>query len=164
MSPAVADAVRDRCRAVVVSDAYRLAPWADALVSQDSAWWRAHPEALQFAGRRLSGGYPPVPGTERVTFDGGISTASNSGLLACHVAVYTLGARRLLLCGFDMGGSHFFGKHPAPLKNTAPHRFDVFRQQFAQFRPRGVEILNCTPGSALHCYPKKLLTDALISV
>lgn len=162
MSQAVADSVRGRCTVVAVSDAYRLAPWADALVSQDRAWWKANPEALDFAGRRYRGGaeWQQVRGVEWVKFEGAITTSSNSGLLACMVAVQ-MGAKKLLLCGFDMGGSHFFGEHPKPLKNTPPHRFEVFKSQFAHFRPRGVEIINCTPGSALTCYPMGTIENSL---
>jgi hypothetical protein len=85
---------------------------------------------------------------------------SNSGLLGCQVAV-SMGAKTILLCGFDMKGSHFFGPHQAPLKNTQPARFEVFHRQFARFRPRGVEILNCTLGSALTCYPRAELNACL---
>lgn len=162
MSQAVADCVKGRCTVIAVSDAYRLAPWADVLVSQDRKWWLAHPEALQFAGRKLRGGaeWQRHEGTEHVKFEGAVTTSSNSGLLACMVAVQ-VGATRILLCGFDMGGTHFFGEHPAPLKNTPPERFEVFKQQFASFRPRGIEIINCTPGSALRCYRMGTIEDGL---
>jgi hypothetical protein len=153
MSQAVADSVRGRCTVIAVSDAYRLAPWADVLVSSDRGWWRVHNP--DFAGRKLSG--VPVDGIEQAP---GHVSGSNSGLIAIRVAV-SMGATRILLLGFDMGGSHFFGEHPAPLKNTTPQRFEVFKRQFADYRPRGVEIINCTPGSALNCYPKMDLEAAL---
>lgn len=158
MSQAVADAVRGRCAVVAVSDAHKLAPWADAMASTDRAWWCAHPEALEFAGRKFT--TAQVEGVERIPFEGPITTGSNSGLLACHVAV-KLGATRILLCGFDMKGAHFFGPHPEPLKNTKPGRFEAFQEQFRRFRPRGVEILNCTRGSALRAYPMADLEEAL---
>ena len=153
MSQAVADCVRGRCQVIAVSDAYRLAPWADVLVSSDSAWWRHHnPE---FAGRKLSG--VPVKDIEQVE---GNMSGSNTGLIAIKVAV-SMGAKRILLLGYDMGGTHFFGSHPSPLKNTTPSRFEVFKKQFAGYKPRGVEIINCTPGSALACYPHMTLEAAL---
>lgn len=154
MSQAVADSVRGRCSVVAVSDAYRLAEWADALVSQDRAWWNHNPVAMQFAGRKFSGSV--VPDVEKFPS----VTGSNSGLLGCQVAVM-LGAKRILLLGFDMRGSHFFGPHPAPLRNTAPHRFEAFQDQFRRFQPRGVEIINCTLNSALKAYRKASLNDCL---
>lgn len=160
MSQAVADSVRGRCRVIAVSDSYRLAPWADALVSQDRSWWRVHAEgAMKFEGRKFTGS--DFPDVEKVQFEGGITTGSNSGLLAMWVAIKVFEAKRLLLLGFDMGGSHFFGPHPEPLKNTQPRRFDAFQEQFARFKPRGVEIWNCTPGSHLKAYKKGNLEDCL---
>lgn len=145
-------------RTVAVSDAYKLAPWAEALVSVDKAWWLYHKP--EFDGRKFS--LLPVPGieTERLK---GMTTETNSGLRGIQVAVEDLGATEVLLLGFDLGGSHFFGPHPAPLKNTdtRPGRFDVFKRQFAGYRPKGVSIINCTPGSALTCYPKAELDACL---
>ena len=160
MSQAIADSVKGRCKVAVVSDVYKIAPWADALVSTDAAWWLHHKEALNFEGLKF-GAMPefrPVPGVERVMAD----TSTNSGLLAVMVAVQ-LGAKRVLLCGVDLHspGDHFFGKHPAPLKSTTADRMGVFKRQFSAYRPKGVEIINCTPGSALHTFPKGNLEDCL---
>jgi hypothetical protein len=148
-------------RVVVVSDAYKLAPWADALVSQDRTWWRVHAEAERFAGRKFSGGRDSPEYVEHVDFGGAINTGTNSGLLACHVAATVYGATRILLLGIDMRGTHYFGEHPAPLKNTTDKRFEAMRRQFAQWKPRGVTVINCAPGSALDCYPKGELDDCL---
>lgn len=163
MSQEVADTVRRaKVGAIAVSDAYRLAPWADALVSQDRAWWDVHPEAMAFFGRKFSGPRGPKDAiVEKVQATGLIATGTNSALLAAHVAVTYFGAERVLLCGVDMGGTHFFGDHPAPLKNTTPARFDVMREQFAAWKPRGVVVLNCNPASMLRCYPIRDLCDAL---
>lgn len=153
----MADSVRGRCSVIAVSDCFRLAPWADAMASQDRAWWSANPEARLFAGRKFSG----VVVSDEIERYQSLS-GTNSGLLACQVAVM-MGATKLLLCGMDMRGSHYFGPHPAPLKNTAERRFLVFQEQFKRFRPRGVQIINCTPGSALQAYPMGKLEDHLAS-
>jgi hypothetical protein len=138
---------------IAVSDTYKLAPWADCLVSSDRAWWRHHEP--EFRGRRYS--VVEVPGVERLE---GVHSGMNSGLVGVMAAV-SFGAKRIILLGFDMGGTHFFGEHPTPLKNTRPDRFDVFKKQFEYYRPRGVEIVNCTEGSALTCYPMARLEDVL---
>jgi hypothetical protein len=156
MSQALADTVRGRCKVIAVSDAYKLAPWADVLVSNDRKWWDYH--RPQFDGLTFAG----VEVRDVEKFDDARS-GENSGLLAMRVAV-RLGATRLLLCGFDMGGSHFFGPHHEPRWNTKPARFEVFKRQFADYRPRGVEIINCTEGSALKCYPMARLGDVLESL
>lgn len=156
MTQELADFVRGRCRVVAVSDAYRLAPWADALVSNDTKWWRVHTEALKFAGRRFCGsGYL---GCERIRPVPPFTLGVNSGLQAMRVAVDVFGARCLLLLGFDLSadrGTHFFGDHPAPLQNTRPSRFAVHRTQFTKWgaaRPE-IQVINCTNGSAINCFP-----------
>lgn len=137
---------------VAVSNAYLKAPWAVALASADKRWWvHYQPE---FEGPKYS--VAVVSGTEQVKLVSG----SNSGLLGMEVAVM-LGATSLLLLGFDMHGTHFFGKHPTPLKNTEPHRFEQFKRQIAGFRK--VPVINCTPNSALDCFPKMDLQCALKS-
>lgn len=148
MSQELADFVRGKCRAVAVSDAYGLAPWADALVSNDAAWWKAHPEALAFAGRKFCAAH--LPGTERIRAQAPFMYGVNSGLQGMRVAEL-LGATSILLLGFDLRGSHFFGPHPAPLRNTSPERFRVHIRQFDHWR--GCQVINCTPGSALTRFP-----------
>lgn len=158
MSQAVADSVRS-AKTVAVSDAFRLAPRADVLVSADRKWWIANPDAKEFAGLKFAAIKPheDADGIER--FNAGVNSI-NSGLLACHVAA-KLGAKMILLCGFDLHGTHYFGPHREPLTNTTDKRFEVFKRQFAAYRPAGVEIINCTPGSALRCYPMGNLEDYL---
>lgn len=133
---------------IVVSDAWRLAPWADALASSDAAWWKANPDALEFPGEKY-GAMPDFQKVEGVARFG-TSSGTNSGLLGCMVS-QSLGATKVLLCGFDMHSSHFFGPHKV-LKNTTPARFEIFKRQFSQYKPAGVDIVNCTPNSALKAY------------
>ena len=164
MSQAIADQTYGRCCVVAVSDSWRLAPWADALVSTDAAWWKSHPDAVaKFAGKRfgLMPSFRPVTGVERLTI---ATTHTNSGLFGAMVAVL-LGAKRVLLCGVDLNcpGEHFFGRHPAPLKPTTAARMEEFKRQFIRYQPRGVEIINCSPSSALECYPKGELSSWLKS-
>lgn len=145
MSQTIADYVRNKCGVIAVNDAYRLAPWGDALVANDRAWWTAHPDALQFAGQKYCG--TKYPGTEKIFpglyFGGGI----NSGLQGMRVAEDEFRATLILLCGFDMRGSHFFGQHPAPLRNTSDVRRLTHIRQFDKWD--GCEVVNCTPNSAL---------------
>lgn len=152
MSLALADTVRGRCKVVAVSDAINLAPWADALVSSDAKWWRVKQPA--FTGPRFC--LLEFPDVEQVR---DLPMGSNSGLLGIHIAV-RMGATKVLLLGVDLHGSHFFGRH-TDLKNTEPHRVAQFHGEFANYKPRGVQILNCNPNSHLKCYPMANLEDEL---
>lgn len=141
---------------IAVNDAYTLAPWAFALVGGDAAWWRAHPEAFAFAGDRWCAS--PYPGTQTLR---ALPPHTNSGLHALDRAI-RYGARQVLLLGVDLCGKHFFGDHVAPLKNADAVRFELFRKQFAAYPvPKGVDVVNCSPSSSLHCFPKCTLDEAL---
>lgn len=161
MSQELADFVRSKCPVIAVSNAYELAPDALALVSNDTGWWREHPKAKEFAGRKFCSA--PIPGVEHLKPSGLYSSASNSGLQGMRVAELYFGATRILLCGFDMhakNGQHYFGLHPPSLKNTTADRFKVHLRQFSHWR--GCEVINCTPGSALTHFPMMDIHDALL--
>ena len=171
---------------VAVNDAYRLLPWADVLYACDAAWWETHKGCPDFNGEKWSShglpgrirhndkshvaakyGLNLIGGMDREGFSldpSIIHYGSNSGFQAVNLAMLW-GAERIVLVGFDMhagGGRHFFGNHPAPLRNAASfanwiNRFCVA----AKGLPDHIEILNATPGSALNCFPKVNLNDAL---
>lgn len=154
MSQEVADYVRGKCKVLVVSNVYKLAPWADVLVSNDRKWWEQYPEAFDFQGKKFCS--QPLRGVEQ--FTGHIPKGRNSGLMGMFVA-RKLGARRLLLCGFDMHGTHFFGPHPEPLRNSTER---IFRSHIGQFNGfSGCDVINCTPGSRLTQFSIKELKDVL---
>lgn len=148
-----------KCGAIAVSDMYLRAPWADALVSNDKNWWEVHPEASKFPGRRFCG--MSYPGTERLEQTGEFNSGVSSGLQGMRVARDVFHASRILLIGFDMHGTHYFGPHPAPLKNTSPERFLKLLKQFDGWRFG--EVINCTPGSALKRFSTGELSEVLRS-
>lgn len=146
---------RGACKVVVVSNAYQLAPWADILVSYDRKWWAYHKEAVNFAGEKICRfNYAGVHQWQPPE----APTGCNSGLMGMHVAK-DRGAKRIMLLGFDMHGTHYFGKHPEGLTNTPPTRFAQHLRQFARFN--GPTVINCSPGSALTRYPMMTIKEAL---
>jgi hypothetical protein len=148
-----------KCGAIAISDMYQLAPWADALVSNDPNWWGHHPEASKFEGRKFCGA--PYPGTERLEQTGEFNSGVNSGLQGMRVARDVFHASRIVLVGFDMHGTHYFGLHPEPLFNTTVRRFLAHMKQFDGWRFG--EVINCTPGSALKRFPTGELSEVLRS-
>lgn len=135
-----------------------LCPEADALVSHDSNWWRAYPEALQFKGKRFSArGYRDT--CQYHPYNAGFLTGMNSGLMAMYVARDRFDAKKLLLLGFDMHGTHYFGKHPESLFNTNEQKFKKHIKQFEQFS--GCEVINCTAGSSLKIFPSAEIYDII---
>lgn len=152
MSRQLADRVRGE-NVIAVANAYELAPWAHSLVANDSRWWKLHPEAMKFAGRKFSANRLDEP-IERVnpnTFD----TSSNSGLLALDLA-RNYGATLIVMLGFDMHGTHFFGPYKNGCANTPDRRRQEFIGQFRDWAMRkenkAVRVVNCTPGSRITCF------------
>lgn len=137
-----------------------LAPWAECLVSHDSAWWAAHPEALEFKGEKVGGNAHPKGG---IRFQPTQRNGCNSGLMAMEYVWREHGAKRLIIIGFDMHGSHYFGKHTrAKLKNTSEQRFKYHLAQFHRWD--GCPVINCTPGSSLKYFPFKPLAECLVDL
>jgi uncharacterized Rossmann fold enzyme len=148
---------------IAINDAYRLAPWADMLYAADIKWWEMNPEAHKFPGMKVSCSYtmiwPEILCLRQTGTTGfepkpdSVRTGGNSGYQAIHVAIHAK-ARKVLLFGFDFHGTHFFGRHEAPLRNTEPEQFLRWAPRFAELNGRGTEIVNCTPGSALDCFQR----------
>lgn len=100
-----------------------------------------------------------------------IHYGGNSGFQAVNMALHFLDfvARpaRIVLVGFDMrmveGRRHFFGDHPAPLRQTSGgyRRWPEEFHRAAAALPKSIEIVNCTPGSAITCFPQMPLEEAL---
>ena len=176
-----------RLSTIAVNDAYRLMPWADMLYACDDMWWRHHDGCPDFAGEKWSShgaigskrhndkskaaalyGLNLVAGRDEIGFSLDphvIHYGSNSGFQAVNIALLA-GGNPIILVGFNMQAvgkrRHFFGDHPAGLRNTADYRNFVRHYVHAAKRlSPDIKILNATPDSALTCFPKVDLHDAI---
>lgn len=177
------DYCRGKARVIAINDAYRLAPWADALYACDAKWWGWHEGVPDFAGPKWSlehsawnnyrAKYPDVQRLRMTGPNGlehdptGLRSGRNSGYQAINLA-YHYGAARILLLGYDMqrsdGKSHFFGEHPN--QQQSPYasfraRFETLKKPLAKC---GVEVINCTRRSVLEAFPKADLRVSLVAV
>ena len=189
--PSLTLEVAAQCRGhkvIAVNDAYRLLPFADILYGCGALWWQVHKGCVGFAGEKWSShclernnklqtaekyGLNLVRGADadEFSFDPDrIHYGDNGGFQAVNFGILKLGAKgRIALVGFDMrivdGKRHFFGDHPAPLVNTSPSggykRWPKIFETASRSLPAWLEIVNCTPGSALTCFPMMDLADAL---
>lgn len=182
------DAHGRKVRVVAINDAYRLAPWADVLYFCDDKWWQWHHKRLaDWNGQivRLAGGAHDF-GDARIKVlkndnhdgrgHGGIAEGrdslrpgKNSGYQVINLAVH-FGAKRILLLGYDMHAplvngepkTHWFGDHPG---KTSPGVYNTMLPFFDTLPPllkkRGVEVINCTPGSALRTFPMRRIDEML---
>ena len=98
----------------------------------------------------------------------GLRHNTNSGAQAINLA-YHFGAQRILLLGFDMRvngeRTHWHAGHGREAAYVAHMTAKVFAPAFqslvAPLAAAGVEVINCTPGSALGCWPKRSFNDVV---
>lgn len=169
-------------RCIAINDSFRLAPWADALYACDLGWWARTPEAAEFHGlkfglARVTRHYPGVwgwlptvaAGGKNHGFDprpGRMRTGGNGGHQAIIAAVQ-LGARKIILLGYDMqaaadGRCNWHDYDPTTPNPTIYPRFraafDTLKHDLIHL---GVTVLNATPGTALEAFPPVPLAVAL---
>jgi hypothetical protein len=163
---------------VVTNEAFQIKPDSHALVFVDIHWWQRRREDVLAAFRGRVVGRGPYDwqyrkdgvtgcGYRREEYwsqDPRILGGKNSGLAAINAAAL-MGAKRIFLLGFDMqqtgGRSNFHRLHPAA--ETKQNRYaDLFLPEFARAAKRIEQlgrpvVINCTPGTALKCFPERTL-------
>lgn len=160
-----------------MNNEFRSAPWADVLYAPDARWWRVYGgEAEQrFEGEFWSCATeaPDVNWIEAID-DAGLSTnpnrihaGGNSGYQAIGLA-FLWGAARIVLLGYDMkrgagGRAHHYGNHEGGLPNLGNLMWwgRRFVQLAIDLRKQGVEVINATRDSALTCFERSSLGEAL---
>lgn len=176
MSQEVADSVRHLPR-IAINSTYQLARDAEIIYGADAEWWhhKDNADVVKCSGLKLTieyrnNVYPNCPKFVQVLRWGGaegfddrpgyVRWGGSGGYQALHLAV-SLGAKRVLLFGYDCHGGHWHGPHPDKLGNPVDRTFRGWIQAFKKIAPelakRGVEVVNCTPGSKLLCFPFNLL-------
>lgn len=160
-------------RRIFVNDAYRVSDFRnsdDVLYACDGDWWDIHRPRLRHAfdcwtqdagaARKHGLNWAPSVDAPGLSLDRArIHQGGNSGFQALNLAVLW-GAEYIELYGFDMrrgddGRRHFFGDHPPQLMRDLDfaRAIRAFEEAAPQLAKLGVEVVNCTPGSALRCFP-----------
>ena len=156
---------------IVCNDSWRLAPWAEALVAMDTAWWRQHGATIaeQFDGVRF--GFTSMAqkwGASHSAYGKQLHHFGNTGAAAIALAVRSQAAT-VLLVGYDAipdedGALHWHGSHAAPLKNPEasmhrwPAQFEVVAEHARRHR---VQVINCSRRTVLQCFERMTLEEAL---
>jgi hypothetical protein len=190
LTRAQVDFAKGKCRAIAVNNSGidtecdgvlvpAMAPWADVLYAADAKWWRCyHERAMKFAGRKVTI-KPTLPWPDLYCLEQSLEHASfdprpthlvsggNSGYQAIHLAVH-FGVKRILLLGFDMRDGrnrrrHWFGSHPGKLNSRGNYSGWIrAMEKFAKvLSARKVEVINCTPDTALRCFRRTSIESAL---
>lgn len=181
--PSLTQEDADYCRGkadgvIVVNTTYKRAPWADVLCAADVRWWQWHKGAKDFAGLKYATSkHVKWSGVQILKNTGpngleleptGLRHGHNSGYRAVNLA-YHFGAKVIILLGYDMKRGeapgrleHWHGEHPIPSRSSYPIFVKHFRTIAEPLKAAGVDIINCTPGSALDCFPMADLRSVLL--
>jgi hypothetical protein len=184
------DALQGRVRVLAINDAYRMAPWADALYAADLTWWHVHhPLAkVDFEGRmytietkkdrtnprigaQLYGLKVYKQEADRDLYHNGLSNEPGvlrlgglSGYQGINLVKHW-GATVVLLLGYDLqrtgGKSHYFGDHQKGL--TICRNYGKYIENFETLRQgnHGLQIINCSRETALECFERMTIHEAL---
>jgi hypothetical protein len=173
----------DKMHAIAINNAFKLAPWADALYSCDIGWWQHYEKEWRtFAGLKLTHQALTCrhfPGLERIEIPnvasdqllierpGVIGAGGNGGFQGFNLLVQ-FGVTRIALIGIDcnlVNGCHFHGRHPSPLNNPAESNVTrwrkAFNESFGVIGGLGIEVINCSPISTITAYPKMSVPEML---
>lgn len=96
---------------------------------------------------------------------GGLHTGQNGGHMALNLA-FLSGGKPILLLAYDgkrgpRGEEHGFGKHPDKSEPPYLEMAQNMRGTVKQLNAAGAAVFNCTPGSAVDCFPRKSLDECL---
>ncbi|WP_198297938.1 hypothetical protein [Bordetella genomosp. 9] len=127
----------------------------------DRAWWKEYgEEAISSFRGELWAPLTGLRGVRKASFDYG----KNSGLGAISLAVHW-GAQRIILIGYDCqkteGKAHWHADHPNGLGNAGA--VDKWPAQFEALANRlMIEVVNASRSTALKCFPRRALNEALL--
>lgn len=124
--------------------------------------------------KELEGVYPGLNYIEE-RWEPGLSTDKSyinahhgTGPQLVNIA-YHYGCETILLIGWDMRhqhNRHYFGEYPDPMKHTTRNlgpngELTGLIKEMGTICPEdyGIQIINCTPGSAMKCFPSADIKD-----
>jgi hypothetical protein len=154
---------------IVTNTTFRMCPWADVLMAYDAKWWRMYRDevAKTFRGERIA--YAPGArsfGVPALHGEAWFRGAHNSGASAITLAI-AAGAARVVMLGYDCqktgGRVHWHGDHPAGLGNAMSMRNwpTQFKNVARYAAANGVPVVNASRVTALTCFPRADLVEAL---
>lgn len=155
------------------------------LYACDGDWWKYRAGVPEFHGMKITADkfvlkhFPDLrlvqcrKGDSRIILQRGmVGWGGNSGFHALNMAVQW-GARAVVLLGFDMQAArtkngtspHWHGHHAGGLNNPTEMNFRSWRAKLGAVAPfiasLGVEVINATDNSALTCFRRATIDEAL---
>lgn len=175
--------LQGRLKVIAIKEsAVDLCPWADVAYGCDAPWWRHRKGLPDFQGLKIGWDQkipfqdvhrikikPAIPKgyVDRILVDepGVIGSGQNSGFQAANLAIQ-FGAKRILLVGFDLSGEHYYGRNNwfkagNPDRSVFESCIKAWQANTDLIRSLSVQVINANNHSALRCFPKHSIEDAL---
>lgn len=152
---------------ITVNTSFRRAPWADVVYACDGEWWNLYHEEVEISatGERWTQDVDAAAkyglklmksarGKGLSLAPGLINQGESSGYQSIGLC-WQAKAAKVYLLGFDNHGDHWHGKHPSPLNKINPYArwAGNYDQMAKDCKAAGLEVINCTPKSALRTFP-----------
>jgi len=170
--------IEGRCNVIVINRAFEVAPWANAMYAADAKFWSLYIVEVRETNipllfcpdentcERYGMWHTPLrvgPGLCETNTH--LHNHGHSGFQALNLA-YHLRPRRILLLGYDChhnNGTHYHGDHDHGLPNAPGVKAwpDTYTPTVPQFESEGIEVVNCSPGSALTCFKSERIGNVL---
>lgn len=152
---------------IVANTTFRIAPWADFHFALDDRWWKVYGAEFSatFKGQghcfHGSSGARIAKSLQRVD---GFQTFGNTGT-GCIKLAQVKGATRIVLLGYDCqrtkGKAHWHVDHPKGMGNAGSlHKWPIMFDKLARSLS-GVEVVNASAETALKCFVRQPLANAL---
>lgn len=147
---------------IAINNSWIAAPFCDVLYASDYRWWAEYKRTVNITPEFWTNDENAARSYGLNHFPKRVND-HHSGLMAVMFAEW-LGASKVVLLGFDCRATlktHWHEDH-AHLANPKPQRLQAFVDQFNRYAPTArARIVNCTPKSALKCFPFSNLEDEL---
>ncbi len=146
---------------IAVNHSWKLARFADVLYAGDPLWWDKYGAEVDIEAERWTH-FPSVAQNHGINSSGRGQSVFNSGYRAIELAI-SFGAARVILLGYDCSltnGIHWHGPHEQTT-NPSARCCSKWLDQFARLETHGAEVINCSRHTALTCFPRMPLEQAL---
>lgn len=162
-------------RVYAVKEAHVLAPFADVLYCADEDWWQLKHGVPDFSGEKWTvspdaakkWGLNYIEGTSSIEWGETkelIAYGGNSGFQAMNLA-YVQGASKIILVGYDYGFSgkkkHWYDGGTLERKSRNSDYKQWAERMTLASKHIKIPVINCSMDSAIQCFPKMPLREAL---
>ncbi|MFP1725852.1 hypothetical protein [Lonsdalea quercina] len=150
---------------VTVNSSWEMYPECQYIFAGDEAWWNDNYDLITSPAQKWTCSETAARKYEIHYFDKKTEATLNSGMVAILFAM-NLGVENIILLGYDCSlekGVHWHGKHPR-LNNPTSHstrRWNTEFQSYSLDVQRRVNIVNCSHGTRLSCFPRAGLDETL---